>query len=323
MTSFVIALDFPRTSATIRFEMALFGVLNVNKPSGLTSYEVVDHVVRLTTPARSGHAGTLDPLATGVLVICVGKATRLIQYIQRMRKYYHATFLLGQSSDTDDIDGHVVEISGAIVPSRQMIDQAAANFLGEIEQRPPAYSAVKLSGQRAYQLARAGQPPQLPPRRVVIHRLVVVRYQYPVLELEIDCGSGTYVRSLGRDLAAMLGTACVLSQLERTAIGHFHVADAVALDDLTADTLAQHLQPALAAVVDLPRVELSATQLTEIRHGRPISINSTKILPTTSTRASGEASMQEEWAALDSVGRLVAILRERIAGQLWPVANFI
>lgn len=303
--------------------MAILGVLNVNKPVGCTSREVVDHVVRLTKSARVGHAGTLDPLATGVLVICVGKATRLIQYIQRMRKRYRATFLLGQRSDTDDITGHVVDIPGAVAPTRLMIDQALARFVGEIEQQPPAYSAVKVTGRRAYQLARAGQRFQLATRRVEIHRLAVVRYHYPVLELEIECGSGTYVRSLGRDLAATLGTASVLSQLERTSIGHFCVADAVALENLVAETLPRHLQPALAAVADLPRVELSTPELTEIRHGRPIPITSVKMVPTATAALDSEVGSQAEWAAVDSAGRLVAILRERVTGQLWPVINFL
>src|SRR5258705_7287805 len=130
--------------------MAPFGLLNVNKPPGVTSRDAVDRVERLVRPARAGHAGTLDPLATGVLVICVGQATRLIRFVQRMRKRYRATFLLGHSSETDDIEREVTAVPNAILPTREMIDGLLPTFIGDIQQRPPTHSAIKIAGRRAY-----------------------------------------------------------------------------------------------------------------------------------------------------------------------------
>src|SRR5215213_4779856 len=144
--------------------MVPFGLLNVNKPPGVTSREAVDRVERLVRPAKAGHAGTLDPLATGVLVICVGQATRLIRFVQRMPKRYRATFLLGYSSESDDTEREVVAIPNAVVPTRSMIDFVLPQFLGEIQQRPPAYSAIKVAGRRAYKLARRGKEVELAAR---------------------------------------------------------------------------------------------------------------------------------------------------------------
>ena len=189
------------------------GLLNLNKPAGMTSRDVVNIVQRLSRPAKAGHAGTLDPLADGVLVVCVGSATRLIEYVQRMPKRYVGTFLLGRQSPTEDIEGEVTELPDAPVPTREQIEAAARRFVGRIEQRPPAFSALKIRGRPAYKLARQGKPVELAPRPVEIYRIEVKKYRYPELVLEIDCGGGTYVRSLGRDLAESLGTAAVMSAL--------------------------------------------------------------------------------------------------------------
>jgi tRNA pseudouridine55 synthase len=233
-----------------------------------------------------------------------------------MRKHYRATFLLGRTSDTDDTAGHVTELPLAPAPTRTEIDEALPRFVGRIEQRPPAHSAMKLKGRRAYDLARRGVAVELPHRAVSIYGLKVARYNFPALDLEIDCGSGTYVRALGRDLAAALGTAAVMSALERTAVGRFRVEDAVAMESLTAETMTNHLQPPQAAVADLPIITLDDAQLAEIRHGRPIA------LPADVPREP-PAGASCEWAALDSAGKLVAILREKRPGQLWPHRNFI
>jgi tRNA pseudouridine55 synthase len=296
--------------------MTLFGILNVNKRAGRTSRRVVDHIQGLVHPAKAGHAGTLDPLATGVLVICVGQATRLIEYVQRMPKQYRATFLLGRRSETDDVEGEVSEVAGSPEPSRAKIEQLLPQFLGEIQQVPPAHSAVKIGGRRAYKLARAGKAFELAPRTVSIHRLAIRHYEYPELELDIECGSGTYVRSLGRDIAAALATSAVMSALERTAIGCFRVEDAVDVDDVTPETLPKHLQPALAALPSLPRVVLSDAELIEIRHGRPA---------TTSLLGALEVPIAatDEFAAVNSAGELVTILYEKKPGELWPARNFL
>jgi tRNA pseudouridine55 synthase len=289
--------------------MAPFGLLNVNKPFGMTSRDAVNRVERLVRPAKAGHAGTLDPLATGVLVICVGQATRLIRFVQMMRKQYRATFLLGRHSETDDLEGNVIEIPNAIQPTRAALDLALTQFVGDIEQRPPAHSAIKIGGHRAYKIARRGKAIEMPTRTVTIHRLVVRRYEYPELDLDIECGGGTYVRALGRDIGAALGTAAVMSALERTAIGPFCVADALNPDKLSAENLAGHFRPALNAVADLPRVTLTDAELIEIRHGRSIAMPHSK-------------RDGAEWAAVDAADQLVAILHEKHHGQLWPVHNF-
>lgn len=178
--------------------MAPFGVLIVDKPAGVTSRDVVDRIERLVRPAKAGHAGTLDPLATGVLVICVGQATRLIRFVQQMRKQYQATFLLGRQSETDDIEKDVIAIPDAVEPTRALLDHVLPRFVGEIQQRPPAHSAIKIAGRRAYKLARKGADFELAARTVTIHQIDVRRYEYPELELAIECGSGTYIRARPR-----------------------------------------------------------------------------------------------------------------------------
>ncbi len=295
--------------------MTHFGILNLNKPPGCTSRDAVNQVERLARPAKTGHAGTLDPLATGVLVICVGQATRLIQYVQQMPKQYYATFLLGHHSVTDDTEREVTFLADAPQPIRNQIEAALSQFLGSIQQLPPQHSAVKVAGRRAYKMARKGQHVELAPRPVTIHSLRIIRYEYSELELMIECGSGTYVRSLGRDLAAALGTSAVMSALQRTAIGGFRVEDAISIAELNAESFAAHLQPALVAVDGLPLIQLTADQLTEIYHGRPI-------VKSASSTGGPPVAESSKFAALDSTGQLAAILYEKHPGQLWPEHNF-
>lgn len=285
------------------------GILNVNKPSGVTSRRVVDIVQRLGRKLKAGHAGTLDPLASGVLIVCVGAATRLIEYVQRMPKRYDATFLLGRSSPTEDTDGEVTLLPDAPEPTLEQLREAAGRFLGEIQQRPPAFSALKVEGRRAYALARKGEAVDLEPRPVTIYGIEIVAYDYPTLRLQVECGSGTYIRSLGRDLAATLGTAAVMSQLIRTAIGSFRVEDAVAPDALTPEAWTEHLLPARGAVEVLPQVTLSDADVTRVRYGQNIT---------------GEfiCAGQQEIAALDGSGNLIGILIPREPG-LWRPAKIL
>lgn len=284
-----------------------FGLLNIDKPAGVTSRHVVDQVLRLVRPAKAGHAGTLDPLATGVLVVCVGPATRLIEYVQQMPKRYVGTFLLGCDSHTEDVEGEVRPLDNPPRPERDQIARQAARMIGPIEQRPPAFSAIKIAGRRAYDIARKGQAVEIPARTIVVHSIEIVQYEYPELVLDIRCGSGTYVRSLGRDLAQALGTGAVMSALERTEIGPFHAADAVAPERLTRENLTEYLQPAARAVAALPMIMLTEAEVLEISHGRLI--------------ARSDAPAAEQLAAFDDAGRLVAILRPRPAG-LGPLRNF-
>lgn len=248
----------------------LFGILNINKPAGVTSRDVVDVVCPLVEPARAGHAGTLDPLATGVLVVCVGKATRLIERVQQQPKVYRGRFRFGFRSDTDDIDGNVVKVSGAPRVSLEQIERLLPRFIGDIQQVPPQYSAVKVQGQRAYKRARRGEAVELAPRTVHVERIALRAFEGRELELEIECGSGTYIRSIGRDLGEALGCGAVMTSLERTAIGRFRVKDAIAADQLTRDSLSRHLLPPLAAVAELPRHPISPQESQVIGTGRSL-----------------------------------------------------
>ncbi|HEV3006002.1 MAG TPA: tRNA pseudouridine(55) synthase TruB [Pirellulales bacterium] len=281
------------------------GLINLHKPGGISSRQAVDVVKRLVRPAKTGHAGTLDPLASGVLVVCVGAATRLIEYVQQMPKRYTGTFLLGRSSPTDDIEGELATLPDPPRPALDEIVRAVASLTGEILQRPPAYSALKVEGRRAYDLARKGHEVDLAPRRVSVYRLDVVRYEYPELVLAIECGTGTYVRALGRDLAQLLGTAAVMSALVRTAIGAFQLADACHPEQLTPDGLNQWLLPPARAVERLARVELTPAEAARLRQG--IAIGRTGGLPAVS-----------ELAAFAPGDELVAIVELQADGSLRP-----
>lgn len=245
----------------------MFGLLNIDKPQGLTSRDVVNRVQRLVRPARVGHAGTLDPLATGVLVVAVGPATRLIQYVQRMKKRYLATFLLGRHSETEDTTGEVRQLPSCSEPTEAAIRAALPEFVGEIEQVPSAYSALKIRGTPAYKLARRGEQPVLSPRRIVVHEIQLIDYCYPQLTLDVLCGSGTYIRALGRDLAQSMGTAAVMSALVRTAVGSFDVGWASTVDDISADSIHGLLKPAGLAVAELPCIELDDGELRRLANG--------------------------------------------------------
>jgi tRNA pseudouridine55 synthase len=283
----------------------LHGLLNVNKPGGLTSRQVVDRVVRLVRPAKAGHAGTLDPLATGVLVVAVGDATRLIQYLHQRPKAYTATYLLGRQSPTEDVEGQVVELPNPPVPTLQELQAAAGRMTGPLMQRPPQFSAIHVAGRRAYELARRGDEVTLQPRPITVHRMAIVEYQYPVLKVDVECSSGTYVRSLGRDLAESLGTAAVMSELVRTRVADFQLPRAQNLDALTRDNLAQHLEPPLVAVTWMPQVSLSYEEAADVRNGRPV-------------RRAPAVGESGECAAVDAEGHLLAILVPRGPGLLGP-----
>lgn len=287
----------------------MFGLLNIDKPAGMTSRDVVNRVQRLVKPHKVGHAGTLDPLATGVLVIAIGPATRLVEYLQRMPKSYHGKFLLGRTSDTEDIEGQVVQMPDPPVPTADQLAAAVPQFLGTIQQQPPVFSALKVSGQRAYALARRGEAVELAERPVEIHELKIVRYEYPELELLIRCGSGTYVRSLGRDLARAVGTDAVMSALRRMAIGPLNAADAIVFDQLTIELINERLLPPALAVADLPVATVNEAECWKLVQGQAI--------------ADRWAITGEEAAAMDGRGELVAILARHDRGGLRPVKGFL
>lgn len=250
----------------------LEGLLVLDKPAGITSRDAVNRIVRLVgRKTRVGHAGTLDPLATGVLVVAIGAATRLIEYVQRMPKTYRAVVRLGARSETDDADGTVEPVPDVSIPGAEQIGEALAAQTGTILQQPPRYSALKLEGQRAYDLARRGEEVELRPREVHVARIEILAYAWPLLELEIDCGSGTYIRSIARDLGEALGCGGLIEALRRTRIGPFTVAEAVDPIALDREGLGRALRPPIEAVGELPQVGLDAGQVTRIVQGQSLS----------------------------------------------------
>ena len=219
----------PRTSP-------LDGILVVAKPIGPTSHDVVSIVRRLSGTRRIGHGGTLDPFASGVLPLFLGRATRLVEYHLSDRKVYRATVCFGAQSSTDDLEGDLAPAGGP-PPGRDAVEAALDAFRGEIRQRPPAYSAVKVGGRRAYAMARAGSAPELSEREVTIHRISMLAWDAtdpdrPVAVLEIECSAGTYVRALARDLGRQVGSAAYLGALSRIASGTFTLAEAHDLDEV-------------------------------------------------------------------------------------------
>ena len=250
----------------------MVGLLNIRKPSGMTSRRVVDLVARLAGTKRVGHAGTLDPLATGVLVVCIGWATRLVTFVQERPKAYSARFLLGRRSDTDDVTGEVVESAGAVAPSRARIEELLQTFVGRIQQVPPQFSAVHVDGKRAHKMARQGKTVCIEPRPVEIQRITLVDYAYPELDVDIECGSGTYVRSIGRDLGNALGGGAVMSALVRRSVGEFTLDLAQTPDLITERKITDFLLPPLSAVSHLPRFTCPAADLEELARGRTLAI---------------------------------------------------
>jgi tRNA pseudouridine55 synthase len=268
-------------------------------------------------PAKVGHAGTLDPLATGVLVVAVGQATRLIEYSHRLPKRYRAAFQLGRRSETEDLESPVEVLAEGPVPSGEQVRTAAANFVGEILQRPSRHSAVKVDGRRAYDLARSGAEFELAPRPVVIHSLNVVSYRYPDLVLDVECGAGTYIRALGRDLAEALGTVAVMTSLERTSVGLLHVSRAVSVEALLGGC-EPHLTTPTHLVDALEWLTVNREEIRQLHNGQAIAKRDRRIevpgLPT--------GVVYDEIAAIDADKNLVAILRERKPGELRPIRNF-
>ena len=290
------------------------GILVLNKPEGMTSRGAVNRVQRRIRPVKVGHAGTLDPLATGVLVCCVGAATRLIEYVQMMPKTYVGTFELGKTSDTEDITGQITLLDNAPEITRNQLEQLLPEFLGTIQQRPPAFSAIHVDGKRAYHLARQGQPVELPSRPVQMHSLKLLEFTYPYFTLEIDCGSGTYVRSLGRDIALRLNSGAVMTQLERTAIGQFNLTDAWHPDSLDDFNWQQELKPLEIATTLLPQVILTDHEISELIFGRFIDREIEAELSIDPTN--------QEVAGLTESGQLVAILMQRSPGVWKTAKNF-
>lgn len=209
---------------------AISGLLVVDKPIGLSSMDVVRRVRRAAGGVKTGHAGTLDPLATGVVICCLGKATKAVERLMGLAKRYETVVDLSAFTSTDDAEEERDWVTVTTPPDRATVEAACARFVGEIEQVPPAHSAVKVAGQRAYKAARRGEALELKARMVRIDAIEVVDYDWPHLTLRVDCGRGTYIRSLGRDLGRSLGTGGYLASLRRTAVGPYALEQAVTIE---------------------------------------------------------------------------------------------
>lgn len=282
-----------------------FGLLLVDKPVGPTSHHIV-HRVRLGSGVRKvGHAGTLDPRASGLLVLCLGPATRLSEYISTSSKCYQAVVRFGASTRSYDSDGEVVSRSSDI-PTRAQIEAALPSFTGEISQVPPPFSALKVSGQRAYDLARAGKDVDLEPRLITIYGLRLQDYQPPDLALEVESSAGTYIRSLAHDLGARLGCGGYLAALRRTRVGPFSLEQAVSTEQLERafrdGTWREHLRAASEALPGFAHVSLTPEQVDRVKRGHRIPAG-----PGSSGMACG----------VDPDGSLVAVLQAVDGSAEW------
>ncbi|WP_295144845.1 tRNA pseudouridine(55) synthase TruB [uncultured Reyranella sp.] len=250
------------------------GWIVLDKPVGLGSTPAVSRVRRLFGAQKAGHGGTLDPLASGILPIALGEATKTVPFIMDARKEYRFTLRFGEARSTEDAEGEVTATSD-VRPGDSTIGAALPAFLGEIEQIPPAFSALKIDGQRAYDLARAGESVELKSRRVLIERLEMVgRPDRDHADFVVQCGKGTYIRSLGRDLAIALGTVGHLSALRRTVVGPFREEGSISLSKLEAlghiPALFGALAPVATALDDIPALAMTEAQADRLRHGQPV-----------------------------------------------------
>jgi len=261
------------------------GILNVHKSAGMTSFDVVSLVRRGTGVRRVGHAGTLDPAAMGVLVVCLGQAVRISEYLMELRKTYRAVIKLGIATDTYDAEGSPTFTADSVDVSRESVVAVLERFVGEIQQAPPSYSAVKVAGQRAYQLARKGQQVALKPRPVVVYRIDLHRFaqtgarpgEPPIVEIEVECGKGTYVRSIAHDIGRELGCGGHLAELVRTRVGPFDIDSAVEISALEAafdsDSWQEMVLPMDCGLAHLPAMTLGVADEQDLRHGQALSLD--------------------------------------------------
>lgn len=296
------------------------GFYNVAKPPGVTSHDVVDQLRRLVgRQVRTGHCGTLDPFASGVLVLCAGHATRLAQYVQDKPKRYLAEVTLGATSATDDPQGPISP-SAAAAPSSRAVAEAVAQFVGRIQQVPPAHSAVHVDGKRAYNLARRGVEFTLSAREVMVHSIEIMRYEFPVLQIDVRCGGGTYIRSLARDIGRVLAVGGYCSSLARTAIGAFALAEAVAMENLDP---AKDLISPLAALEDMAKVTLDAERVVKFCMGQAVQLDPDQAAALNGSGGPDSPQRSDELAVLDEQGLLIALgRREGDEGRIRPASVF-
>jgi tRNA pseudouridine55 synthase len=293
------------------------GLIIADKPGGMTSHDVVARIRRLAGTRRVGHAGTLDPMATGVLVIGVEKATRLLGHLALTEKEYDATIRLGQATDTGDAEGRIISAAPAAGVTTGQLDAAVAALRGRISQVPPSVSAIKVNGERAYKLARQGAPPTLEPRTVTVREFTVraVRSEGDLLDADVSvtCSSGTYIRALARDLGAALGVGGHLTRLRRTRVGPYREQDARTLGELAAGLAVLPLADAAAAA--FPRLDLTGEQAGRLAHGGSLD-GGPDGMGSDPDRMGGDPV-----AAFGPDGALIALVT-REAGRYRPLAVF-
>ena len=285
---------------------AISGVLVVDKPVGLTSHEVVQIIRHGTNIRRAGHTGTLDPRASGVLIVLIGPAVRLSEYVSASDKRYQAIIRLGATTDTFDADGRFTSKDETPQITEEQFETALKTFVGEIIQTPPPYSAVKVHGRPAYDMAREGEEVQLEPRKIQVYSLELLEWAPPEAVIDVYCSSGTYVRSLANDLGDKLGSGAYLTGLRRTKSGRFTLRDAVPLRKLReafdAGNWYQYVIPAAEALSDWPALELDNEQVEAVRHGH---------------RVPAEAGATGMARGISEAGELIALLEVDAATQEW------
>jgi tRNA pseudouridine55 synthase len=300
------------------------GWVILDKPSGITSTQVVAQVRRIFNAQKAGHAGTLDPLATGILAIALGEATKTVPYVQDAAKIYRFTATWGESRDTDDAEGKVTSTSEGR-PSQEAIEAILPRFTGTLNQTPPAYSAIKVQGERAYDLARGGEEVALEPRQVQVHEARIVGVERDSAEFEILCGKGTYVRSWVRDIALALGTLGYVSALRRTRIGAFQEKDAVRLETLTpfmhSPAAFAYLKPLSTALDGIPALAVTGSDTVRIRSGNPILIRA-NLFARMKEGFAGDDGLQGQTVFLKDETDAPVALAEIADGELRPFRVF-
>ena len=279
------------------------GVLNLNKPQGPTSFRAVSKIRRISGVSRAGHGGTLDPFACGVLPVLLGKATRTAEYFLDWSKTYRAQIMLGAETDTLDNTGAVIATAETSKITSKEVEKVIPQFIGDVLQKPPIYSAIKQEGRRLYQMAREGLAPEPASRTVSIYEIKIISFQLPYLTIEVTCGRGTYIRSLARDLGLALESRAHLSKLERTAYGPLSIKDAVSLDDINEErgkeTIQESLLPLDTGLSHLSKVELTPGETLLVGRGSSI-------------YRQNMPGVKDAWRAYDENGNLAALL---IPGQ--------
>ena len=278
---------------------AISGVLVIDKPTGMTSHDVVNIVRRGTGIRRAGHTGTLDPRASGVLVILVGPAVRLSEYISASDKRYQAIIRMGTATDTYDAEGAFTREEVSVDVTEEQFEAELKKFEGEVEQTPPAYSAVKVNGRKAYEMARKGEEVELEPRMIQVHHLEVLEWATPEVVVDVHCSSGTYIRSLANDLGEVLGCGAYLVGLRRTKNGRFSLRDSIPLRKLKeafeAGDWYKYILPAAESLSDWHSVELDPDEVETLRHGQ---------------RVKAEPGTEVEMArGISDAGELVALIK--------------